>query len=79
VCNGKEEQINLGPSSLERIDEKTWKIYVPDVNGVSAGLYEIMNITFQTDGNLGPFTVKIVDGNGVVVFEVCPESHIYLM
>lgn len=72
VCNGKEEQVNLGPSSLKPVDDKTWKIDLPDVNGVPAGQYEIMNVTFKTDGSVGPFTVKIVDEDGVVVFEVSP-------
>lgn len=75
VCNDKEQRLDLDVTSFQPSDnDKTLVIHLPDVNGKSAGDYDIMRVTFKTTGDLGPVTVKIVDNGGNVLLSVSPES-----
>lgn len=71
VCNDKEERLNLDASNVKKVDDGTWKIDLPDVNGVSAGEYDIMSVSFK---QTVPVTVRILDEDGNIVLEVSPES-----
>lgn len=55
-------------------NDRTLEIILPDVNGVPAGGYDIMRITFKQTGTPVPVTVKIVDKAGKTVLEVSPVS-----
>jgi len=73
VCNGKEVRLDLDVDSFKPTDYngKTLQIPLPDVNGVPAGGYDIMNITFKPTGEvIGPVTVKILDENSNELFWV---------
>ena len=50
--------------------KKTVEITLPDVNGVKAGVYPIMEVKLKPTGELGPVTIKIFDQGGNKVFEV---------
>ena len=61
--------------------DKTWEptstdttnvlqIALPDVNGKSAGHYEIMEVKFKQTGELGPVTMQIYDDDFTKVFQV---------
>ena len=58
-------------------------IKLPEVNGVPAGNYPIMQVELTPVGELGPVTVTLVGKDGSVVFEVsltniCKESFVFL-
>jgi len=57
-------------SPLPGDSQKTVEITLPDVNGVPAGEYPIMEVKVTPTGNLGPVTVQIFDNDGNKVFEV---------
>ena len=54
-------------------------ITLPDVNGVPAGQYDIMEVKIKPTGNLGPVTVQILDKNGVVVFVVSDVGYVLFL
>lgn len=72
VCKGKEERLDIDVSNVKPADDKTWVIPLPDE-------IEIMGVTFKTDGNPGPFTVRILDRDGNEVFGVSPQLQCRLL
>jgi len=54
-------------------------ITLPDVNGVPAGQYDIMEVKIKPTGNLGPVTVQILDKSGVVVFVVSDVGYVLFL
>jgi len=57
-------------SPVEDDPDKALEINLPEVNGVPAGQYDIMEVKIKPTGNLGPVTVKIFDAAGNKVFDV---------
>ena len=54
--------------------DKTLEIYLPDVNGVPPGDYQIMEVKVKPTGELGPVTVQILDQDNNEVFSVSQQS-----
>jgi hypothetical protein len=61
-------------SPTDTDSQKTVVITLPDVNGVPAGEYPIMEIKLKSTENLGQVTVKIFDEAGKKVFEDVYDS-----
>jgi hypothetical protein len=55
-------------SPTDTDSKKTVEITLPDVNGVPAGEYPIMEVKLKPTGKLGPVTIKIFK-DGILVFE----------